>query len=206
MRPGFFAFGGHNPNKKGKQLMAITLTANYQKRLGLPGYSSHSFQVSLESEITDLGNVQGEVTRLYGLLQDAVDREMHQTGFVPPDGTYGMENATGSHAGPQQQAHHQLPGTDRSNGSNAHGSANGHYDRWNCSDKQKELILKLVTENNLDRDAVETTAADRFGVGVKQLNKLQASGLIDELFEIAGNSGRKRNGAANGYQRKGGGQ
>ena len=59
--------------------MAITLTANYQKRLGLPGYSSHSFQVSLESEITDLGEIQGEVTRLYGLLQDAVDREMHQT-------------------------------------------------------------------------------------------------------------------------------
>ena len=185
--------------------MAITLTANYQKRLGLPGYSSHSFQVSLESEITDLGNIQGEVARLYGLLQDAVDREMHQVGYVP-DETYGMENATGSPSGTQQQAHHQLPGTDRSNGSNGHGSANGHYDRWNCSDKQKELILKLVTENNLDRDAVETTAADRFGVGVKQLNKLQASGLIDELFEIAGNSGRKRNGAANGYQRKGGGQ
>ena len=41
--------------------MAITLTANYQKRLALPGYSSHSFQVSLESEITDLGNIQGEV-------------------------------------------------------------------------------------------------------------------------------------------------
>jgi len=181
--------------------VAITLTANYQKRLGLPGYSSHSFQVSLESEITDLGNVQGEVTRLYGLLQDAVDREMHQTGYVPDD-TYGMENGTVNRAS-TLQVHHQVHGA---NGSNGHGSANGHHDRWNCSDKQKELILKLVTENNLDRDAVETTAADRFGVGVKQLNKLQASGLIDELFEIAGNSGRKRNGAANGYQRKGGGQ
>ena len=39
--------------------MAITLVANYQKRLGLPAYSSHSFQVSVESEITDLGNIQG---------------------------------------------------------------------------------------------------------------------------------------------------
>jgi len=30
--------------------MAIKLIANYSKRLGLPGYSSHQFSVSVETE------------------------------------------------------------------------------------------------------------------------------------------------------------
>jgi hypothetical protein len=180
--------------------MAITLTANYQKRLGLPGYSSHSFQVSLESEITDLGNIQGEVTRLYGLLQDAVDREMSSTGFVPDD-NYGTEKDNGNRV-VAFQAHHQVPGANGNSGNGANGS-NGHSDHWACSDKQKDLILKLVAENMLDRDAVENTALERFGVGVTQLNKLQASGLIGELFETVGSG--KRNGSSNRNVRKGGG-
>ena len=57
--------------------MAIKLIGNYAKRLGLPGYSSHQFSVSVEIELSDAGNLQGEAARLYGLLQDAVDREIH---------------------------------------------------------------------------------------------------------------------------------
>ena len=172
--------------------MAITLSANYQKRLGLPGYSSHSFQVSLESEITDLGQVQGEATRLYQLLQDAVDREIQQVGFVPGDG-YGI-----NHNGNGASGNHN--GHTRTNGATP-----GQPDRWNCSDKQKGLILKLVDENNLDRDTVEHTALDRFGIGVKQLNKLQASGLISELIEsCASNQGNGGSHHHNGNGRKGG--
>lgn len=33
--------------------MAIKLIANYSKRLGLPGYSSHQFEVSIETEISN---------------------------------------------------------------------------------------------------------------------------------------------------------
>ena len=61
--------------------MAVKLLGNYAKRLGLPGYSSHQFSVSVETELTDMGQVQGEVTRLYGLLQNAVDREIVHLGF-----------------------------------------------------------------------------------------------------------------------------
>ena len=97
--PGFFVYGRHHLTKpqthERKHTMAVKLTANYAKRLGLPGYSSHQFSVSLETELTDLGNAQGEATRLYGLLQDAVDREIQHVGFVPPDG-YGMGNGNGS--------------------------------------------------------------------------------------------------------------
>tara|TARA_R110002096_G_scaffold427123_1_gene637593 strand:- start:59 stop:571 length:513 start_codon:yes stop_codon:yes gene_type:complete len=152
--------------------MAIKLIGNYAKRLGLPGYSSHQFSVSVETELTDSGDIQGEASRIYGLLQDAVDREIQLVGFVPGD-EYGLTNGSG-------------PSSPASNG-------NGH---WSCSDKQKEFILKLVDEHDLDREVVEELALDRFSVGVKQLNKLQASGLIGELIELA--NARPRHGSTQG--------
>lgn len=157
--------------------MAIKLIGNYAKRLGLPGYSSHQFSVSVETELTDAGNIQGEATRIYHLLQDAVDREIQQTGFVPAK-DYG--------SAPEPQNGGATPHNRIQNIVGANGSNGG--DHWACSDKQKELILKLVTENGINQDAVDRTAHDRFGVGVKELNKLQASGLISELLETTGNN------------------
>ncbi|MEN8713511.1 MAG: hypothetical protein ABF384_01255 [Verrucomicrobiales bacterium] len=162
--------------------MAITLVANYQKRLGLPAYSSHSFQVSVESEITDLGQVQGEVARLYGLLQDAVDREIQQVGFVP-NGDYG--EAPHGHSGNGNGA----PRHRQANGNGGNGT-NGHSNSWSCSDKQRQLIERLLKENGLDWESIEQTAHDRFGAGVRMLNKLQASGLISELLEVCGGNGK----------------
>ena len=164
--------------------MAVKLIANYAKRLGLPGYSSHQFSVSLETELVDLGNAQGEATRLYGLLQDAVDREIQHTGFVPPDG-YGLENGDGA----------------TNNGTNGNGATahrlenNGDNGHWSCSDKQRDLILKLVDEHGLDKTEVEELAHDRFGAGVRMLNKLQASGLITEILETCNAKGNGRNGS-----------
>ena len=171
--------------------MAIKLIGNYAKRLGLPGYSSHQFSVSIETELVDSGDIQGEATRIYGLLQDAVDREIQDTGFVPGD-EYGLHDNGSSRANPNGAP---TNGQSRLNGGNGH---NGPSDLWSCSDKQKEFILKLVDENQLDRDEVEQTALDRFGVGVRQLNKLQASGLISELLESCGKNAKSRNGNGNG--------
>jgi hypothetical protein len=70
--------------------MAVKLIANYAKRLGLPGYSSHQFSISIETELQSLDNVREESARLYDSLQEAVDRQIQRTGFVPPAG-YGME-------------------------------------------------------------------------------------------------------------------
>ncbi len=167
--------------------MAIKLIGNYAKRLGLPGFSSHQFSVSVETELTDTGDIQGEATRIYHLLQDAVDREIQAVGFVPDD-EYGLNN--GGHQAPQ----------NRNESSNGNGrtqyridgnvSANGQSDIWKCSDKQRTFIEKLISENQLDLNTVETTARDRFGTGVRQLNKLQASGLISELLESCSKSGK----------------
>jgi hypothetical protein len=152
--------------------MAVKLIANYAKRLGLSGYSSHQFSVSVETELHDVTDIAGESARLYTSLQQSVDEQMQQTGFVPPDG-YGMN---GGNAGQAQQP---------TNG----GAGNGD---WQCSDKQRDLIERIVRENNLDKNEVEQLAVELFGQGVKSLNRLGASGFIDELLERYGN--RKRNG------------
>jgi len=69
----------------------IQLSAAYSKKVGLPGYSSHSFSVSIETELQNLDNVREESARLYDSLQQAVDQQIQRTGFVQPDG-YGMDN------------------------------------------------------------------------------------------------------------------
>ena len=57
-------------------------------------------------------------------------------------------------------------------------------------DKQKEFVLKIIAEHRLDKRDVEALAKEMFGVPVKTMNRLQASGLIDRLLELHG----KKNG------------
>ena len=111
--------------------MALKLIANYSKRLGLPGYSSHQFAVTVETEISNINDGASESTRLYQTLQQSVDDEIQHTGFVPDEG-YGIseQGARNGH---------------RSNGANGNGHTNG--EAWACSDKQRELIVKLVEEH-----------------------------------------------------------
>jgi hypothetical protein len=154
----------------------ITLECNYSKKLGLPGYSSHQFAITLRTEIADLNQVQSESSRLYKLLQEGVDTSIKDIGYLP--GTNG--NGNGQRGG-NGNGHNQNQPAD--NGS------------WNCSNKQKDLILKIVEEHKLEKAKIETLAQDRFGKTVKALNKLEASGLIEELLEMAGQSkgnGRRR--------------
>jgi hypothetical protein len=144
----------------------IMLECNYSKKLGLPGYSSHQFAITLRTEIADLNQVQSESARLYKLLQEGVDTSIKETGYLPTNGNgNGQRGGQGSNRGPAQET-----------------------DGWNCSDKQKNLILKIVEEAKLEKAKVETLAQDRFGKTVKALNKLEASGLIEELLEMTGQS------------------
>jgi hypothetical protein len=83
------------------------------------------------------------------------------------------------------------PAPKNGNG-NGGGHTNGNNDAWQCSPKQRELILKITDEHKLDKVAVDQLALDRFGKGVRQLNKLEASGLIDELLEQTGQKNGNR--------------
>ena len=83
-------------------------------------------------------------------------------------------------------------------GPNGNGNGHGRNESWGCSEKQRNLILRIVAEHNLDKAAVEQLAQDRFGKSVNALNRLEASGLIEALIEqsggISGNQRRRFNG------------
>jgi hypothetical protein len=170
--------------------MAIKLIANYSKRLGLPGYSSHQFSVSVETELMTTDDVATESERLYQRLQTTVDQQMLHTGFVPP-GDYGMDS-------PAEQTPTNPATSAPTNVTQVTNWQRG--PAWKCSDKQKDLILKLVDEHQLDKADVEALAVERFGKGVRLLNRVEASGIIDELLDTyAGGSSRSsnnRNGSA----------
>jgi hypothetical protein len=175
--------------------MAIRLITTYSKKLGLPGYSSHQFSVSVETELTTTADIPAESDRLYELLQENVDRKMQQPGFVPP-GTYGMEMPDGNgtnnngHGNNGRPANGTPPGVSGVNGNAVLNGTTSPLDgRWKCSDKQRDLILKIVNEHQLNKHSVEELAFARFGHGVRLLNKLEASGLIDELLADHGGGG-----------------
>lgn len=164
----------------------ITLECNYSKKLGLPSFSSHQFGITLRAEIADVNQIQAESARLYKLLQEGVDASIKETGYLPTSNGNGNANGNGHSNG---------------NGSNGHTQ---HGDEWNCSEKQKSLILKIVAENSLNKSQVEGLAQERFGAGVKGLNKLQASSLIEELLEQTGqNKTNRRNRFQGRYQKAG---
>ena len=159
--------------------MAIIMEVTYSKKLGLPNYSSHSYVVSIRTELSDLTKVEDESNRLYTVLQQSVDKEIQEVGFLPDGNTYGMNYRTNGNGHNHEPApvHHELG------------------DNWCCSEKQKELVLKLVEQHQLDKNAVEALAKEMFGLPVKTLDRHQASGLIEELIA---RHGKATNGHNNG--------
>lgn len=165
----------------------VIVEANYKKTIGLKNYSSHSYSVSLRSEVADLSGVERESAKLYAILQGSVDREIQEVGFIP-DG-----NGTGSHPPRATNGH----ATDQPR-------TNGDHSSWACSDKQRDLILKIIEEHKLDKQVVEALANEMFNAPVKSLHKMDASSLIAELIEKYGPT-KSNGGNGNGrhYQRGG---
>ena len=160
--------------------MAVKLISNYSKRLGLPGYSSHQFSVSVETEVHDVTDVAGESARLYESLQKAVDEQMRQTGFVPPD-SYGMNGNGNGQTNGNGNGHQQRPAPLRDTG---------------ISPKQLELINTIIADNNANKSEIDVLCVEMFGGGVRTLDRTQASSFIDELFIKFGRNRR------NGHQRQ----
>ena len=187
--------------------MAITLEANYAKKLGLPNYSSHQYCVTIRTELTDLSQVAEESARLYRLLQDAVDHEIQEVGFMPDASRYGMNNGGNAPTNDHGSNGHPSNGNGQhtnGNGNGSYGPANGTRrapipasDGWNCTEGQKGFILRIINESKLEKPEVEAIAQQLFGAGVKELDKLQASQLIEELLE---KTGKKTNGRRSPWQ------
>ena len=163
--------------------MAIILEFNYGKRLGLPGYSSHNFSVSLKAEVSNPDQVAQEAQRIYGILQSSVDQQIQHQGFVPAIGT------------DQQSTNGQCSHTNGTTHQN--GAGNGRYandanyqkpstTQWQCSDKQKNLITDILHRNNLDLPVVDDLAVELHGKPMAQLTKLEASGVVGEIISRYG--------------------
>lgn len=185
--------------------MAVIVSMTYQKKLGLPQYSSHSCSLSVQVELSDLSQVQEESSKLYALLQSAVDAEIQQVGFMP-DTAYGIGDSrngasNGHGARTNGNGNGYINGSGYRNGTNGHHASSRNGDHWNCTEGQKGLILRVVNEGKIDKMEVEDMAQQLFGVGVKQCNKMQASQLIEELLE---RTGKKTNGRSRWRQTAGG--
>jgi hypothetical protein len=185
----------------------IVFEANYSKKLGLPGYSSHQYSVTIRTELADISQVPEQSEKIHALLQSSVDREIQKTGYLPSpqndsvqnNGGHGHQNGAFQGNSYQRNQRPQLNGQHGNSRFRQNTQRSGFTNRiniqireeqWKCSPKQQELILKMVREHQIDKNYVEQLSMQLFGIGVRSLNKLQASGLIDELIrEVEQNHG-----------------
>lgn len=145
--------------------MAIKLIANYSKKVGLPGYSSVNFALTVETEVSHLREVDHTSRHLYELLQLNVDRQIQNPGFVP-EASFGMD----------QSGQRSLETANRP-------------EAWSCSPKQRNFIFKLMDDHKIDMNAIEEKSRLWHALSVKALNKLQASAFIADLIDVYGGKG-----------------
>ena len=154
--------------------MAILLEIHYDKRLGLPGYSSHDFGVSLKTEVTDLDQIRQESERAYQILQKSVDSQIIHRGYVP-------EQVNNSGVTNQEEKDNTSVGIDKND---------NNTEKWNCTVRQRDLILNVLERNNLDPQTANELGVELHGKKMDRLTKLQVSGVITELLN---RFGRKKN-------------
>lgn len=54
---------------------------------------------------------------------------------------------------------------------------------WQCSEKQRQLTLDVMRQNNLEHQQVNQLALDLFNKQIEDLNKLEASALLSDLLQ-----------------------
>lgn len=199
--PGMAVFLYPPINNERTTIMAIKLIANYSKRLGLPGYSSHQFEVSIETEISNTSELSLEAEQLYGSLQAAVDAQIQQVGFVP-DEHYGTQAAQTSVPGAFSSQATSTSSVRRTPPASAPESSVETVPAWKCSEKQQSLILELAGKIGMDDSALNELATRRFNKSIAMLNRMEASGIIDELMNRSGSSPKRSTSGRNNYTRR----
>ena len=164
--------------------MAVLLQFDYNKRLGLPAFSSHSFGITMKAEVTDLEKIGEEAERAYGLLQSAVDSQIVHKGYVSNEDK--GENGTD-----QVQ---KTQGKVNGNGSKTD------PDKWNCTVKQRGLIVSVIERNGLDFRVVDDLSQELHGRPMSDLGKAQVSEVIGQVLDRWGRHPKTTNGRAGGRQ------
>ena len=145
--------------------MAILLQFDYGKKLGLPGYSSHNFGVSMKAEVNDPEAIPEEAERVYSILQQSVDSQIANPGFIPSvNGKIEIKE----------------PEVDP--------------DKWNCTERQKGLLLTILDRNGLEPIVVEDLSREIHGRSMADLGKMQVSAVIGEVLDRWGKHPKNANG------------
>ena len=156
--------------------MAVLLQFDYNKRLGLPAFSSHSFGITMKAEVTDLEKIGEEAERAYGLLQSAVDSQIVHSGYVSNEDK--GENGTD-----------QVQKTQ----GKVNGGSTDPAD-WNCTIRQRALILSILERNDLDPEVVEDLSQELHGRPMGDLGKSQVSEVIGQVLDRWGRHPKTTNG------------
>ena len=139
--------------------MAILLEFSYGKKLGLPNFSSHNFGVSMKAEVNDPEAIPQEAEKVYSILQQSVDYQIANPGFIRSVNGKAM----------QVQTNGNDPKTDP--------------DSWNCTIRQRGLILSILERNDLDPEVAEDLAQELHGRPMSDLGKSQVSEVIGQVLD-----------------------
>ena len=162
--------------------MAVLLQFDYNKRLGLPAFSSHSFGITMKAEVTDLEKIGEEAERAYGLLQSAVDSQIVHKGYVSNEDK--GENGTDQVQKTQGKVNGNGCKTDP--------------DKWNCTVKQRGLIVSVIERNGLDFRVVDDLSQELHGRPMSDLGKAQVSEVIGQVLDRWGRHPRTNGRTAGG--------
>ena len=66
----------------------------------------------------------------------------------------------------------------------------------NCTERQRGLILKILSQNDLPESAIEEVAQELHGRPMSELGKLQVSSVISEVLDRWGRHKRSNGRAA----------
>jgi hypothetical protein len=139
--------------------MAILLQFDYNKKLGLPGFSSHSFGISMKAEVADVETIGEEAAKAYSILQQSVDSQIANPGLIP----------SGNGKAIQIQSNGDKEKTNP--------------DDWSCTIRQRGLILSILERNDLDPEVVEDLAQELHGRPMSDLGKAQVSEVIGQVLD-----------------------
>ena len=125
----------------------------------------------MRTEVNNVEEIQEESEKAYRLLQQSVDAQLSNPGFIPSENDKEAESK-GT----------QINGTDP--------------EKWNCTERQRGLILKILSQNDLPESAIEEVAQDLHGRPMSELGKLQVSSVISEVLDRWGRHKRSNGRAA----------
>ena len=128
----------------------------------------------MKSEVNDPESIPKEAERVYSLLQESVDSQIANPGLVS------FENESPSQAQPTVNGKRTDP------------------EKWNCTIRQRALIVGVLERNGLELNAADDLANELHGKPMSELDRPETSGVITVVLDRWGRkefANHRRNGS-----------